>query len=168
MTPRILIACVGNIFRGDDGFGSEVALRLGGRSLPPEVVLKDFGIRGFDLAYSFLERHSLVILVDACAHGGEPGEVQLLEPDSIEDSGPLETHGMNPMNVLRLVNSLGGTSNRILIVGCKPLDLGSEEDGKLGLTEPVEAAVSEAVLMIENLVMKALNGHLPELALESH
>ena len=70
---RILIACIGNIFLGDDGFGVEVARRLAGRPLPPEVMLKDFGIRGFDLTYALLEPYELVILVDACPRGGEPG-----------------------------------------------------------------------------------------------
>ena len=32
---------------------------------------------------------------------------------------------MNPMNVLRTVQSLGGAQGRILIVGCEPADLGS-------------------------------------------
>src|SRR5579863_6607195 len=97
-SPRILIACIGNIFLGDDGFGTEVAHRLAGRSLPSEVVLRDFGIRGLDLTYALLETHELVILVDACPRGGEPGTVYLVEPDPIEsppDAAParLETHG---------------------------------------------------------------------------
>ena len=47
--PRILIACIGNIFLGDDGFGTEVARRLAQRDLPSDVILRDFGIRGLDL-----------------------------------------------------------------------------------------------------------------------
>ena len=84
--PRILIACVGNIFLGDDGFGTEVARRLAGRSLPPGVVLKDFGIRGVDLNYALLDPYDLIILVDACARGGEPGSVYLIEPDPVESN----------------------------------------------------------------------------------
>ena len=162
--PRILIACVGNIFLGDDGFGVEVAQRLAGRTLPSDVSVRDFGIRGFDLAYALMESYSLVILVDACARGGAPGTVYLIEPDPIEEdcSQPglpqLEPHGMNPMNVLRLVKSLGGTSGRVLIVGCEPAGLGSDSDGQLGLSEPVQAAVEEAIALIESLVSKVLNG----------
>ncbi|MEO8132215.1 MAG: hydrogenase maturation protease, partial [Bryobacteraceae bacterium] len=113
--PRILVACVGNIFLGDDGFGVEVAQTLACRSLPAGVVVKDFGIRGFDLAYALMEPYDLTILVDACARGGKPGTIYLIEPDPVEDdpSQPglpqLEPHGMNPMSVLRLVKSLGGT-----------------------------------------------------------
>jgi len=160
--PRILIACVGNIFLGDDGFGVEVAQQLARRPLPPDVSVKDFGIRGFDLAYALMESYELTILVDACSRGGAPGTVYLIEPDPVEDLQPdlpqLEPHGMNPMNVLRLVKSLGGTAGRVLIVGCEPAELGSDHDGQLGLSEPVQAAVEEAIAMIEALVSKVLDG----------
>jgi hydrogenase maturation protease len=154
----ILIACIGNIFLGDDGFGTEVARQLVGRPLPPDVILKDFGIRGLDLTYALLEPYDLVILVDAYARGGVPGSICLLEPDPGKGDAPaqLETHGMNPVNVLRMVKSMGGPPNRVLLVGCEPLDLGSDEEGKLGLSEPVAAAVGEAVKMIEKLCAEAL------------
>ena len=160
-TLRILVACVGNIFLGDDGFGVDVARRLAGRSVASDIILKDFGIRGFALTYALLEPYDLVILVDACPRGGEPGTVYLIEPDP----GPpptdapvrIETHGMNPMNVLRMVKSMGGAPNRVLIVGCEPLDLGTDEEGKLGLSEPVAAAVDVACDMIETLVAKTLH-----------
>ena len=84
--PRILIACIGNIFLGDDGFGTEVARRLADRSLPPGVILKDFGIRGLDLTYALLDPYDLVILVDACPRGGEPGTIYLIEPDPVEQN----------------------------------------------------------------------------------
>ncbi|MGD1093939.1 MAG: hydrogenase maturation protease [Bryobacteraceae bacterium] len=172
--PRILIACVGNIFLGDDGFGTEVALRLAGRLLPPGVVLKDFGICGLDLTYALLEQWDLVILVDACARGGEPGTVYLIEPDQVETAAQgapaacVETHGMNPMSVLRAAKLMGGARSRILLVGCEPADLGSDEEGKLGLSAPVEAAVDEAVSMIETLISKALTGELTEAVLQLH
>jgi len=159
MPPRILIACIGNIFLGDDGFGTEVARRLAGRPLPPGVVLKDFGIRGVDLNYALLDPYELIILVDACARAGEPGSVYLIEPDPVDSNGYGPTpanwdmHGMNPLSVLRTVKSMGGTRGRILIVGCEPADLGGEE-GRLGLSDPVQAAVDEAVAMIEGLVSK--------------
>jgi hydrogenase maturation protease len=166
---RILVACIGNIFLGDDGFGTEVARRLAGRPLPPGVVLKDFGIRGLDLTYALLEPRELVILVDACPRGGEPGTVYLVEPGPIEntpDALPqIDAHSMNPMNVLRTVQAMGGAPGRILIVGCEPADLGPEDEGKLGLSDTVMAAVDEAVAMIEKVISKNLKG---ELALQSH
>lgn len=155
--PQILIACIGNIFLGDDGFGTEVARRLAGRPLPPGVVLKDFGIRGVDLSYALLDPYELIILVDACARGGEPGSVYLIEPASSDsnDSVPasMDMHGMNPLNVLRTVKSMGGAKCRILIIGCEPADLGGEE-GRLGLSDPVQAGVDEAIAMIETLISK--------------
>jgi hydrogenase maturation protease len=172
--PRILIACIGNIFLGDDGFGTEVARRLAGRSLPPGVILKDFGIRSLDLTYALLDPYDLIILVDACPRGGEPGTVYLVEPDPVEPNTPdgvparLETHGMNPMTVLRMVQSMGGAPGRILIVGCEPADMGSDEEGKLGLSDPVEAAVDEAIVLIETLISNSIGGEPAEIALQSH
>jgi hydrogenase maturation protease len=157
---RILIACVGNIFLGDDGFGTEVARELARRPLPPGVILKDFGIRGLDLTYALLDPYELVILVDACPRGGKPGTVYLIEPESIDSVGSpalVEAHAMNPLSVLRAVKSMGGAPGRVLIVGCEPADLGSD-DGRLGLSEPVKAAVDEAIVMIESLVSKNLAG----------
>jgi hydrogenase maturation protease len=152
----ILIACIGNIFLGDDGFGTEVARRLAGRSLPPGVVLKDFGICGIDLTYALLDPYDLVILVDACARGGRPGTVYLIEPEIGDGAAPtLEAHSMNPVNVLRTVRLMGGARGRILLVGCEPADLGPE-DGKLGLSDAVEAAIGEAIGMIEKLVAENL------------
>jgi hydrogenase maturation protease len=169
---RVLIACIGNLFLGDDGFGTEVACRLLRRPLPSGVILQDFGIRGIDLTYALLEPYDLVILVDACARGGEPGTIYLVEPDEIEsnllDDVParLEAHSMNPMNVLRAVHSMGGAPGRILIVGCEPAELGSD-DGKLGLSDPVQAAVDEAIALIESLVSKTLRGEPAEMSAQS-
>jgi hydrogenase maturation protease len=156
--PRILIACIGNIFLGDDGFGTEVARRFAERPLPPGVLLKDFGIRGLDLTYALLDPHELVILVDACPRGGEPGTLYLLEPDPVglNVRVSLDAHAMNPTSVLRSVGAMGGTPGRILIVGCEPADIGSDEEGRMGLSDPVLAAVDEAISMIETLVARVL------------
>lgn len=153
---RVLVAGVGNIFLGDDGFGVEVARRLASRNLPDDVCVKDFGIRGFDLAYALMDRYELTILVDACARGRAPGTVFLIEPGPVQDAPRFEPHGMTPASVLMLVKSLGGTTGRVLVVGCEPLELGSDEDGRIGLSTPVEAAVDEAIAMIEALVAKAV------------
>lgn len=170
--PRILVACIGNIFHGDDGFGVEVARRLAMRPLPSEVLVKDFGIRSYDLAFALMEAHELTILVDACPRGGEAGTVYLVEPDlSSSHSGHgaappavglVEMHSMNPLSALQVVESMGATPGRILVVGCEPAELGSEEEGKLGLSEAVQAAVDEAVALIERVVTGALDGEAVE------
>lgn len=157
--PRILIAGIGNVFLGDDGFGVEVAKRLSARELPAGVRVVDFGIRGFDLAYALQDGYETTILVDACPHGQTPGTVSLIEPDlgklNEPQPGIVETHGMNPLNVLRMAASMGGGLGKILLIGCEPATLGSEE-GKMGLSKPVEAAVDEAVEMIASLTEKIL------------
>ena len=81
MTAKILVACVGNIFLGDDGFGVEVALALSKRQLPESVSVKDFGIRGFDLAYALLDPWDAVIIVDALPRGEAAGTLYVVEPD---------------------------------------------------------------------------------------
>ncbi|HWQ32034.1 MAG TPA: hydrogenase maturation protease [Blastocatellia bacterium] len=162
--PCILIAGIGNIFLGDDAFGSEVARRLCQRGLPDEVRVTDFGIRGFDLAYALLDDYDATILVDATPRGGEPGALYLIEPELSEfnepDAGALmvEPHGMNPLKVLGLAKAMGGSFRRILLIGCEPASFGGE-DGAMGLSEPVAAAVDEAIRMIESLVTEILNEH---------
>ncbi|HTA41207.1 MAG TPA: hydrogenase maturation protease [Bryobacteraceae bacterium] len=153
-SPRILIACIGNIFLGDDGFGVEVARRLSVRPLPPGVLVQDFGIRSLDLTYVLLDTWDLVILVDATPFGGEPGDVCLIQPDSVDPKPSLsfDAHSMNPVNVLRAVKAMGGPPNRILIVGCEPASCDSDDDGRLGLSEPVAAAVDDAIALIDRVI----------------
>ena len=155
--PNILIACIGNIFLGDDAFGVEVARALSARSLPANVKLVDFGIRGWDLTYSLMEDHDAVILVDAVPRGEAPGTLYLIEPDA-NDAGSsrqdiqLDAHNLDPAKVLRLAASLGGRQNRILLVGCEPTPMDSEQDMAMELSEAVQAAIPEAVNMIESLL----------------
>ena len=159
--PRILIAGIGNIFLGDDGFGSEVARRLAGKSFSDEVRVVDFGIRGFDLAYALMDGYDVTIFIDATPLGAAPGTLYTIEPDLSELNGldsqqmMVETHGMNPMKVLSMVKTMGGEFKRILLVGCEPETLGPEE-GQMGLSEPVAAAVDEAVRVVESLVTDIL------------
>src|ERR1700730_5226028 len=155
----ILVAGIGNIFLGDDAFGCEVAKRLSGRTWPDNVTVVDFGIRGFDLAYALLDDYDVTIFVDAAPRGEEPGTLYTIEPDVDEIEGidgqgaMVETHGMNPMKVLSMVKSMGGQFKKILLVGCEPATFGPEE-GQMGLSPPVEAAVDQAVMVVESLVDK--------------
>lgn len=159
--PRILVAGIGNIFLGDDAFGSEVARKLQQRKLPDEVRVVDFGIRGFDLAYALLENYEVTILIDATPRGEPAGTLYTIEPDlseldavTVEDQ-MVDTHGMNPMKVLAMVKSMGGSFRKVLLVGCEPTPLESE-DGQLGLSEPVALAAEEAIVVVESLVAKLL------------
>ena len=168
MPRRVLIAGIGNIFLGDDGFGVEVVGRLSGRRLPEGVEVVDFGIRGMDLAYALHEDYDLVVFVDATPRGGEPGTVYLIEPE-IEEDEPvsLDTHGMDPVKVIRLARALGARPARTLVIGCEPQVIpgrrgGSEthpyDDILMELSEPVRAAVEEAAKLVESLVTETHKG----------
>lgn len=164
MGKRILVAGIGNIFLGDDGFGVEVVRRLAGRELPEGVKVVDFGIRGMDLAYALQDDYEAVIFVDALPRGEEPGTVYLIEA-KIEEEGEvsLDTHGMDPVKVIRLARALGAEPVRTLVVGCEPqVILGGEDydDMLMELSEPVLAAVEEAVKLVESVVeeIKEANG----------
>lgn len=158
---RILIAGIGNIFLGDDGFGVEVAQQLSRCDFPASVRVADFGIRGFDLAYALQDGYETTILIDAFPHGQPPGTVYVVEPDLNDPAASLgqhnfvEPHAMNPMNVLRMATAMNGPLKRVLLVGCEPATFGGDP-GHMGLSDPVQAAIPEAVKVIEELVGKIL------------
>ncbi len=158
MSKRILVAGIGNIFLGDDGFGVEVVRRLAGRELPEGVEVVDFGIRGLDLAYALQRDYDLVVFVDAVPRGEEPGTVYLIEPE-IEDDGEvsLDTHGMDPVKVIKFARTLGPTPARTFVVGCEPQTIICGEDYEemlMELSEPVRAAVDEAADLVASLVQR--------------
>ncbi|MDI9884304.1 hydrogenase maturation protease [Streptomyces sp. HNM0645] len=157
--PRTLVAGVGNIFLGDDGFGVETVRALAGQPLPDHVEVADIGIRGVHLAYRLLDGYDALVLVDATARGGEPGTLYLIEPDpgsgnvAPTDAVALDGHRMSPDAVLALLDTLcAGTGaaapRRVLVVGCEPSCV---EEG-IGLSPQVAAAVPGAVRMITDLV----------------
>jgi hydrogenase maturation protease len=166
--PRILVAGVGNIFLGDDAFGVEVVQRLAGRSWPECVRVVDFGIRGLDLVYALLEGYEAVILVDAVPCGGPPGTLYLIEPEATDagEAGAagtlVEAHDLSPVKVLRLVRELGGQIGRLLVVGCEPSPLDSE-DMAMGVSPAVRDSVDDAVRLVESLIQRALDDG-PQLA----
>jgi hydrogenase maturation protease len=158
---NILIAGIGNIFFGDDAFGCEVAAQLMRRPLPEGVRVIDFGIRSYDLAYAMMNGPDVTIFIDATPRGQPPGTIYLLEPDeNILDSNfgeVVNAHSMNPVRVLQLIHSLGGQPGRLYLVGCEPAILETEE-GAMGLSEKVQAAVAPAIEMIETLIREISEG----------
>ena len=166
-SKKILIAGIGNIFLGDDGFGVEVAERLARRPFPAGVRVADFGIRGFDLAYALMEGYEFTILVDAYPGEAAPGSLSVLEvhADSLgssESAAVVEPHAMNPVNVLRLAARMGAKLQKIFLIGCVPATLGPEE-GQMGLSEPVGAAIDDAVELVESLVFQIFRGDWPRM-----
>ena len=152
---RTLIAGIGNIFLGDDAFGVEVAQRLAFRPLPTGIRVVDFGIRGIDLTYALLENYDRVILVDAVQRGGKPGTMYIIEP-LLESVGAMQTHEMAPAKALAAAKAMGAALTNVVLVGCEPESFGSEEKPQMGLSRAVEAAVQEAVALIEDMAAKSL------------
>jgi hydrogenase maturation protease len=159
---KILVAGIGNIFLGDDGFGVEVARRLAERAWPEGVRVVDFGIRGIDLVYALLDDYEALILVDIAARGEPPGTLYLIDPQVEADAEiTIEAHSMDPMKVLALARDLGAPQRRLTyLVACEPAQLVSGEtyeDVVVALSAPVAAAVDEAVKMVESLVAQISN-----------
>lgn len=149
---RILVAGIGNVFFGDDGFGVAVAGRLATGALPPGVDVVDYGIRGMDLAFA-LRDYDVAIFVDAVPRGGPPGTLYVIEPDlDGAEVGP-DAHAMDPVKVLALAQELGDSLPRVLVVGCEPAGVPTEEDElSAELSEPVRAALGGAVRTVEALL----------------
>jgi hydrogenase maturation protease len=162
---KILVAGVGNIFFGDDAFGSEVARRLlaDPGALPPSVDVVDVGIRGMHLAYQVLDGYEVLVVVDAARAEGEPGTLTLVEHDLGAATGDaaFDPHGMEPDAVLDLVGALArgvgaGDLARVLVLGCVPAEVGAG----MGLSPPVARAVDEAVGAVGRIVAR-LTEHRP-------
>ena len=156
MKQNVLIAGIGNIFLGDDAFGSMVARRMMDRPHRPEVKILDFGIRGFDLAFTLLENYELVVLIDILPHSALSGSLRVLElplsAPSDANRGAPQSHGMTPVRALELANQFGVNAKHIYLIGCEPENLLPNESGEFSLTPAVEAAVEPAILLVNELV----------------
>lgn len=151
---KMLVAGIGNIFLGDDGFGVEVVKHIDPWLLPDDVrqdvTICDFGIRGVHLSYELLNGYDALILIDAMPLGEPPGTVVTFEPD-LESVDPtsVDAHSMNPAVVLGLLANMGGHVQRVVVVGCQPLTT----DEGIGLSEPVLAAVGPAVDTVRHVLI---------------
>jgi hydrogenase maturation protease len=151
VTGRVLVAGIGNLFLGDDGFGPEVVRRLAAGGSPPSGVrVTDYGIRGMHLAYDLLDGWDTLILVDALpATSGPPGRIIVMEigPGDLE-AGEFEAHGMQPVAVLGSLTAMGGKLPPTYIVGC-PVE--SIREG-IGLSPAMSAAVPAAIDTVLDLL----------------
>jgi hydrogenase maturation protease len=154
MTPQreVLVACIGNVFHGDDGFGVEVARRLAERGAPPGANVVDFGIRGLDLAFALSSGIETAVLVDAAARGGKPGTLYVLEPNEASFAPAVETHAVHPLRAIELARSMGRLPRVIRVIACEPEQLGDDDEPVMGLSPPVEAAVEGALALVYELV----------------
>ena len=155
MQARILVAGIGNIFLGDDGFGSEVVRNTELPQDDPNVRVLDYGIRGMHLAYDLLEEWDTLVLVDAIPSRGEPGTLHVFQADhqSGSETPGLDAHSMDPAAVFASLRALGGEPPYTVVVGC---EAGGVEEG-MGLTEPVAKAVPRAARAVEEIVAALQN-----------
>jgi hydrogenase maturation protease len=155
---RVLVAGIGNVFLGDDGFGVALAHRVSAGELPAGVEVVDFGIRGMDLAWAIQDGYDAVVLLDATPRGEAPGTLYLIEPEVEPGAHAIEGHGMDPVTVLSLVHALGGTPPRTLVVGCEPrtrIDPG-DENLVADLSEPVRLALDEGVKLVDSVLAELI------------
>lgn len=159
---RILVAGVGNLLHGDDGFGVEVARRLAARTLPAGVDVIETGIGGIALVQELQTGYDALIVLDAVDRGRPAGTVVVIEPDVIDVfmMSPIERHDMladmhlaTPERALMVANALGVLPARRLLVGCQPLEI---EVLRVGLSAVVAAAVEVAVVEVERCLASLL------------
>lgn len=154
--PRVLVAGIGNIFRGDDAFGVELVTLLARRQWPAGVRIVDFGTRGFDLFSALCDDYDVVVLVDALSRREAAGTLYLIEP-TIEASpeslsAALEMHSIDPVTVLAAAKAGGATFTRCLVLGCEPQDLGDDDRVPAGLSPPAQAALVEAARLVGTII----------------
>ncbi|AGB22881.1 hydrogenase maturation protease [Mycobacterium sp. JS623] len=154
MTSRILVAGIGNIFLGDDGFGPEVMRHVPQRLAGPRIQLVDYGIRGMHLAYDLLDGCEALVLVDAIPSRGSPGTVHIFEADleSLTAASGLDAHAMDPGAVFASLNALGGTPPYTVVIGCEAANV----DEGIGLSAEVATAIPAAVRALEDVVARLL------------
>ena len=153
MIGRILVAGVGNVLQGDDGFGVKLAWRLAKHELPEGVKVIETGIGGMSLVQELMQGYDAVLLLDAHRGGGTPGTVRLLEPSLPDLSGLdahqlrdyfADTHYATPLRALALLERLGRLPRRVAVIGCEPAH---QEALTLELSAPVAGALDHAETM---------------------
>jgi hydrogenase maturation protease len=153
---------MGNLLRGDDGFGVAVADALDDRSLPPSVDVVEVGISGVSMAQELLDGYDAFVLVDAMETGDDPGTVRVSRasvPD-IDDYSDREVasfaadmHQTDPSKVLVLGEALGVLPEVVVLVGCEPATTDELSDD---LSPAVRDAVPDAAEQVERIVTELL------------
>lgn len=155
---NVLVAGVGQVLRGDDGFGVEAVRRLAEMDLGESVRVIETGTGGINLVTSLYDPTDVLIVLDAVDHGREPGTVMVIEPEvaDVDDMPQLERwdfladmHYTKPESAFMLAKALGVLPERFLIVGCQPKET---ETLEVGLSPPVAAAVEVAVAEVNRLL----------------
>lgn len=153
----ILVAGMGNDLCQDDGFGIALARRFAGTQPPDNVRVVEAGIGGISLVQDLMDGYDALVVLDAVDRGGPPGALYLLETDVPELATLSEDrrrefladmHYTVPSRVLTLAQALGVLPRHVYILGCQPLECGLG----MGLSEPVERALDEALELLQTLL----------------
>ena len=147
LSKRVLVAGVGNVLRGDDGFGPAVTRLLG--HLPERAEVIETGIGGIALLQELMSGCNGLVLIDAVDYGDPPGTVTVIEPDIPEAVHVPDVHLADPNRVLSMAKTMGVLPDRVVIVGCQ--GVGMDELGA-GLSPQVQSALPTAVARIEETV----------------
>lgn len=142
---RVLIAGIGNVLRGDDGFGIKVVQRMSALALPPGVELYEAGAAGIALAQKLADGYDVCILADAAKCGGAAGVLYRLKPKIPAAPRDIGMHDLDPGKILALAAALGGLPAEVVLIGCEPRET---EDLCEELSAPVAASVDAAVELI--------------------
>lgn len=148
---KVLVAGIGNIFFGDDGFGPAVARALSADSFPG-VKIEDYGIRGLHLAYELIAGYDRAFLVDAVSRGGVPGTLYVIEPGKPPSRSIPDAHRMDLENVFAFLRTIGGEAPPITLIGCEPADVGEAME----LSPLVSDMVAPAADLVRRLLTKTL------------
>lgn len=159
MTPRVLVAGMGNDLCRDDGFGIVAARRFSETAMPEGVRVYEAGIGGIGLIQELMDGYDALVILDAVDRSGAPGTVYLLETQvpEIEELSTeskqgfvADMHYTVPSKALTLARALDVLPPRVYILGCQPKDCGLG----MNLSEPVEAGVAEAVRRLRELTVQ--------------
>jgi hydrogenase maturation protease len=161
---KTLVAGMGNVLRGDDGFGIEVVQELiRNHKFSAEIDLYEAGIGGIGFVQELMKGYDALIIIDAIDKGAAAGTLFVVEPIETEskiDNGQLhqsmvDMHYADPSKVLLLARALKVCPPKVYIVGCQPEYV---DDAVEGLRPPVERAVPQAVeqvlLLIDELTRR--------------
>ncbi len=162
---KILVAGVGNVLRGDDGYGVAVVRQLAEcDNLPEGVSIFEAGIAGISLVQELMNEYDALIIADAVERNQEAGTIYLLEPDipALDETASLQLHQSlvdahyaDPAKALLLAKKLEVLPAKVFIVGCQPANC-DEFDSEM--TPAVKRAIPIAVERIKSLIKELSNG----------
>ena len=144
---RVIVAGVGNVLRGDDGFGPAVTELLA--DMPEGVDVIETGIGGIALLQELMAGADGLVLIDAVDQGEAPGTVILMRPDVPEAVHVPDIHLANPDRVLSMAKTIGCLPENVVIVGCQ---VSSVDTLGEGLSPEVQRALAIAVKKIKETV----------------